>query len=226
MFMKLKSTLLTIGALLAVTTPVVAHVHVDTPNGGEVLEVGSDYTVTWHIVIAHTPQNWDLWYSTRGSEGPWTPIQMDLPPGSGAVGSVHTYDWTIPAEAVSDQVRVRVRMDNRGTDYEDISDEDFTVVEPSLTSVFMRGNADGQGALNITDGIFILNFLFLGGPEPSCLDAADTDDNGSLNISDAVAVFNFLFLGGAEPPAPGPIDCGPDPTTEDELNCAEFLACP
>ncbi len=139
---------------------------------------------------------------------------------------MHTYDWTIPREAVSDQVRVRVRMDNRGTDYEDMSDENFTVVEPIPTPVFKRGNADGQGALNITDGIFILNFLFLGGSEPPCLDAADTDDNGNLNISDGVAVFNFLFLSGAEPPPPGPSECGPDATPEDDVDCAEFLACP
>lgn len=224
MFMKPKR--LALAALMAVTTPVVAHVVVDAPNGGEILEVGSVTTVTWHIAIAHTPQNWDVWYSTRGSEGPWTPIQMDLPPGSGAVGSVHTYDWTIPREAVSDQVRVRVRMDNRGTDYEDISDANFTVAEPIPTPVFKRGDADGGGALNLTDGIFILNFLFLGGSEPPCLDAADTDDNGNLNISDAVALFNFLFLGGAEPLAPGPRECGPDATPEDDVDCAEFLACP
>ena len=29
--------------------------------------------------------------------------------------------------------------------------------------VFHRGDANGDGQINITDGIFILNFLFLGG---------------------------------------------------------------
>ena len=225
MFTMQKAVLLAAVVLAVLITPAHAHVKVDAPNGGESLEVGSVYTVTWHIEIAHTPQNWDIWYSTKGPDGPWTPIQMDLPPGSGAVGSVPTYDWIIPAEAVSDQVWVRVRMDNRGTDYEDISDESFTVVDSSPGPVFKRGDADGQGALNLTDGIFILNFLFLGVSEPSCLDAADTDDSGTLNISDGIAVFNFLFSTGPEPPAPGPTVCGPDPTTEDDLECAEFSAC-
>ena len=36
----------------------------------------------------------------------------------------------------------------------------------------MRGNANGDAGLNIADGIFTLAYLFLGGNEPGCLDAA------------------------------------------------------
>jgi len=53
-------------------------------------------TVEWHVVIQHNQLSWDLWYSTAGSNGPWTDIVMDLPPGAFNVGSVHTYDWAIP----------------------------------------------------------------------------------------------------------------------------------
>ena len=74
-----------------------AHVSLDRPNGGEVLEVGSVFTITWHIAIAHNLQNWDLWYSTTGSTGLWTTLVMNLPVGSGQVGTVHSYDWTIPS---------------------------------------------------------------------------------------------------------------------------------
>ena len=51
---------------------------------------------------------------------------MDLPTGNSDAGSVHTYDWTVP-DTPSDQARVRVRMDNSGTDYYDESKEDFTI---------------------------------------------------------------------------------------------------
>ena len=84
---------------------------------------------------------------------------------------------------------------------------------------FRRGDANASGDLNITDGVFILNYLFLGGPTPTCLDAADSDDNGSLNITDGVRVLNFLFLGGPEPPAPGTANCGPDPVSDDLATC-------
>jgi hypothetical protein len=82
---------------------------------------------------------------------------------------------------------------------------------------FVRGDADASGAINITDGIFILNFLFLGGATPICRDAADADDSGSTNITDGIFVLNFLFLGGDDPFAPYPA-CGADPTA-DEQSC-------
>ncbi len=86
-----------------------AHVTLQAPNGGEVLPGGSTFTVQWTIDISHNLQNWDLWYSTTGASGPWIPIAVDLAPGSGAVGSAHSFDWVVP-DTPSAQVRVRVRM--------------------------------------------------------------------------------------------------------------------
>ena len=89
--------------------------------------------------------------------------------------------------------------------------------------VFIRGNSDAQGAVNITDAIFTLLFLFRGDTEPPCLDAADTDDSGSLDTTDAIALLSFLFLGEAQLRSPFP-DCGTD-ETDDELGCDSFPGC-
>jgi hypothetical protein len=70
-----------------------------------------------------------------------------------------------------------------------------------------------------SDAICLLGYLFLGEPEPPCLDAADADDSGELDLTDAVRVLDHLFLGGDAPPDPGPATCGEDPT-EDDLGCA------
>lgn len=113
--------------ILAATPSANAHIRVIAPNGGEQIQAGSVYTIQWTIVIAHDLQNWDIWYSTTGPNGPWIDIAMDLPPGDGSVGSKHTYQWTVP-ETLSEQVRVRVRMDNTGTDYFDVSDGDLAIV--------------------------------------------------------------------------------------------------
>ena len=93
------------------------------------------------------------------------------------------------------------------------------------TTVFRRGDVDGVDVINLTDGVFLLNFLFLGGGAPPCADAADANDDGALNITTGVYIFNWLFLGGPLPPAPGPGACGPD-TTADELDCANYDNCP
>ncbi|MCH8027440.1 MAG: thrombospondin type 3 repeat-containing protein [candidate division Zixibacteria bacterium] len=117
------------------------HVTLSDPNGGETLEVGSTYTIRWSIAISHNLQNWDLWYSTTGAGGPWLVIAMNLPAGSQSVGSIHTYDWAVP-DNQSNQVRVRVRMDNSGTDYEDISNGNLTIIGI---------DSDGDGVVDTED---------------------------------------------------------------------------
>ena len=56
----------------------------------------------------------------------------------------------------------------------------FTYVEAGVR--FVRGDCDSDGELNITDGIAVLGFLFLGGNEPPCLEACNPDDGPELNI--------------------------------------------
>lgn len=92
--------------------------------------------------------------------------------------------------------------------------------------LFRRGDANADAKTDLSDAVFVLNHLFLGGTAPSCDDSADADDNGALEITDGIYLLNYLFLGGPQPPAPFP-DCGPDPTIEDptELTCSEFPPC-
>jgi hypothetical protein len=77
--------------------------------------------------------------------------------------------------------------------------------------LFRRGDADGNGKVEINDPVFVLNHLFAtGGPLP-CPDAADADDTGTINLTDAVWTLRWLFLGGPPPAPPGPAVCGADP---------------
>ena len=78
--------------------------------------------------------------------------------------------------------------------------------QPAFPS-FVRGNADGIGGINISDGVFVLNFLFDGGLAPPCREAANADGFGGIDITDVVYILNFLFIGGHPPPAPYPT-CG------------------
>jgi hypothetical protein len=90
---------------------------------------------------------------------------------------------------------------------------------------FLRGDSNQSGSVDISDGIAILNFLFLGSAGLACLEAGDADDTGTLVITDAIGLFQFLFLEGAEPHPPGPRECGLDPSADD-LSCEEFGRCP
>ena len=84
---------------------------------------------------------------------------------------------------------------------------------------FVRGDCNQDAERNLTDGIFLLNFLFLGGGEPQCVAACDNNGDGELNITTAVFLFNFLFLGG--PPPPEPLECGASSTEDDRASGCE-----
>ena len=177
-WLKVSVVLVAAAASLAIAKPASAHVVLDLPNGGEDLVVGSTYTIQWHIAIAHTLQNWDLWYSTTGAAGPWIPIAMNLPPGSGAVGSVHTYDWEIP-DTPSDQVRVRVRMDNSGKDYEDISNANLSIIPATKDCPWDLHNS---GSVDTNDLLSLFAQWGTAGP-------GDFDGNGIVNTNDLLILF-------------------------------------
>lgn len=108
--------------------------------------------------------------------------------------------------------------------YTDVdADQTLTIVHGQpLTPQFRRGDANGDGALDVSDAVFLLGTLFTGDDAAGCEDAADANDDGGLDISDAVTVLNHLFAGGA---LPEPIACGDDPTP-DALDCTTTTGCP
>ncbi|MBN1443301.1 MAG: DUF4397 domain-containing protein [Planctomycetes bacterium] len=86
---------------------------------------------------------------------------------------------------------------------------------------FLRGDANRDGELDISDPVAVLFHLFLTQPARFCSDAADVDDDGHLMLSDAIYSLNHLFAGGRQPappfPAPG-IDA-----TADLLGCEDRM---
>lgn len=183
--MWLKSSLIVGVTCLAWCGSGFAHTRLNAPNGGVALKCGSVNTVEWEVLISHGLLNWDLWYSVTGSSGPWMPIATDLPAGSGSVGSIHTYDWTIPHDLSSD-VYVRVRMDNSGTDYEDVSNGANSIGELSTDLGF--GKVGGNGLVpNLS----------------ACGDLSTGGAGGTLTLTDGpVSSGTLLFLSLSANPTP------------------------
>ena len=84
--------------------------------------------------------------------------------------------------------------------------------------VFIRGDTNGDEAVELSDAVATLQYLFMGTAAPACFDAADANDDGVLSMSDAVRTLQFLFLGGPSLPEPTSAP-GVDPTT-DMLSCS------
>ena len=83
---------------------------------------------------------------------------------------------------------------------------------------FIRGDANQDGSVNISDSITIYNYLYQGGPEP-CLEAADADGDGEVLQNDGVYITDYLYHAGPPPPSPFP-SAGPTPChcSHDETN--------
>lgn len=89
---------------------------------------------------------------------------------------------------------------------------------------FKRGDVNADGGVNLPDSIVLLDYLFVGGAEPPCLDAADTDDDEALGLADPLYLLNYSFGGGPQPPVPF-FDCGPDPTLNIAISCESYPPC-
>lgn len=68
----------------------------------------------------------------------------------------------------------------------------------------VRGNVNGdaQDMCDLTDLMYLVNYLMQGGAAPECFDEADLNADGSIDLSDEIYLTNHLFLGG-----PAPHDC-------------------
>jgi hypothetical protein len=64
---------------------------------------------------------------------------------------------------------------------------------------YTNGDANGDGDCNVGDAVFVINYVFKGGPPPVPELSADANCDGTSNVGDAVYVINFVFKGGDPP---------------------------
>lgn len=90
---------------------------------------------------------------------------------------------------------------------------------------FVRGDSNDDGAVNLSDAVHTLGWLFAGGPASRCLASANVNHDVVVNVADPVYLLNHLFLGGPEPRAPYP-GCGESALAADaELGCEDYASC-
>ncbi|RKX29264.1 MAG: hypothetical protein DRP47_02190 [Candidatus Zixiibacteriota bacterium] len=65
----------------------------------------------------------------------------------------------------------------------------------------LRGDVDNSGGIDVADLTYLVARLFLGGPQPPCVDEGDVDGSGGIDVADLTYLVARLFLGGPPPPA-------------------------
>jgi hypothetical protein len=56
------------------------------------------------------------------------------------------------------------------------------------------GDANNDSVFNVADPVFLINYLFIEGPEPCVCEAADCNNDGVINIADVIKMINCLFI--------------------------------
>jgi len=64
------------------------------------------------------------------------------------------------------------------------------------------GDLNLDGVIDISDLVFMVEWMFNGGDAPQVLETADLDGNGAVDISDLVYMVDYMFMGGAAPQHP------------------------
>ncbi len=61
------------------------------------------------------------------------------------------------------------------------------------------GDADGSGAVDIDDVVYLIGFIFNGGPAPDPYESGDVDCSGAIDIDDIVYLISYIFASGPVP---------------------------
>jgi hypothetical protein len=69
---------------------------------------------------------------------------------------------------------------------------------------YICGDANGDEAVNVSDAVHIINYIFVSGAAPDPPESADVNCDGNINVSDAVYIINYIFVEGPEPCADCP----------------------
>jgi hypothetical protein len=77
--------------------------------------------------------------------------------------------------------------------------ETHTVSGDVIVNGYICGDANTDGDVNIGDAVFIIRWVFSGGPWPYPYQAGDVNADGHPDVGDAVYIIAYVFKGGPDP---------------------------
>ena len=109
------------------------------------------------------------------------------------------FDWTPQSSDVGVHYVLFEAFDHQLADSEWVP----ITVHDTAGCCLKRGNVnhDPQLSTDISDLVYLVDYMFTGGPEPPCMEEANVNALDDVDISDLVYLVDYMFTGGPEPPA-------------------------
>ena len=80
---------------------------------------------------------------------------------------------------------------------------DTGVVKITVGNPYICGDADASGTVDVDDVVYLISYVFSGGPAPDPIESGDVDCSGAVDVDDVVYLISYIFSGGFNP-------CDPD----------------
>ncbi len=65
---------------------------------------------------------------------------------------------------------------------------------------YICGDTNGDGTVDVGDVVYLISYLYRGGPAPSPVEVGDTNCDGVVDIGDVVYMIEYLYRNGPAPP--------------------------
>jgi hypothetical protein len=67
------------------------------------------------------------------------------------------------------------------------------------TAAVLHGDANANGTINAGDQVYLINYLYRGGPPPIPMEAGDLNCDGIVNVGDVNYLTSYLYRNGPPP---------------------------
>lgn len=113
---------------------------------------------------------------------------LNIRTSDGEIYSVPFSAKPVVTFSVDDVVRVATQNSDKS-----FNSRDINLISFENAPMVVLGDVNGDGKVNITDAVGIVNYL-LGNPSDRFIEsAADVNNDGNITITDAVAVVNMIL---------------------------------
>jgi len=132
----------------------------------------------------------------------WDGTSFAAPFVSGLAALLLSLDSTLTWENVDTIIATSAtNIDSLNPGLEELLGHGLITIVPALEQVrsYLPGDANGDNTVDLSDAVYLVNYVFKDGAAPSRASAADANCDDVLNLADAVFLIAYIFHSGPPP---------------------------